>query len=44
MESDRKAAKVNFERALAHSRSIGMREGVVEAEDALARLSAPKDV
>lgn len=42
MENDRNAAKEYFERALAHSQSINMREGVAEAEDALARLSTSK--
>jgi hypothetical protein len=44
MQSDREAAKEHFERALVHAQSIKMREGVLEADDALARLSASKDI
>lgn len=43
MQSDREGAKQYFERALVHSQKINMREGVLEADDALARLSASKD-
>ncbi|KAF8491112.1 hypothetical protein JB92DRAFT_3007041 [Gautieria morchelliformis] len=44
MQSDREAAKEHFERALVHAQNIKMREGVLEADDALARLSASKDI
>ncbi|KAF8587211.1 hypothetical protein K439DRAFT_852412 [Ramaria rubella] len=39
MQDDREAAKEHFKRALDHSRKVGMEEGVMEADGALARLS-----
>ncbi|KAF8524343.1 hypothetical protein BU17DRAFT_84935 [Hysterangium stoloniferum] len=42
MQNDPAAAKEQFKRALEQSRQIGLHEGVLEADDALARLSIKK--